>query len=326
MLYGQSNIGAYLKGAIKVLVQQHFVKIIVLGLSTLPLELQAEEKTSLAANYYAELGVGIEHDSVVSVEELDISSNESDSALKLNATVGVKKPLTESTEIDLNYKFNETNYQEFSETDLKTHILGADLSSDVGKARAGLSTLYIESRLDNKDLLTLYRVSPNISGFISKQWFARVAYIYSDKTIETNSDRNAKAHAGEIDFYYFPNGPSNYINFGYRYKDENADTSPFDYDSHRIKLRYVKRFKVFSKTTKLELAWRFEDRDYNSITPSIGTKRNEHRNRWKIEYELPIIKDGTLGFYYGYYDYDSNLSSTDYTQNLVGAEFTYRWE
>ena len=54
---------------------------------------QAEEKpVKLApAEYSAELGIGAEYDSNVSVEEVDVSSNQGDHALTLNACLGASK-------------------------------------------------------------------------------------------------------------------------------------------------------------------------------------------------------------------------------------------
>ena len=117
-----------------------------------------------------------------------------------------------------------------------------------------------------------------------------------------------------------------YFNLGYRFRDEDARAAQFDYQSNSAKLRYVQRIDWLSRTTKLELSWRFEERNYDSVTPSIGEKRDEDRSRWRIDYEVPVVEKGTLQFYYGYSDYNSNLPSADYTQDLLGARFTYRWE
>jgi hypothetical protein len=76
---------------------------------------------------------------------------------------------------------------------------------------------------------------------------------------------------------------------------------------------------------KLELAWRYEDRNYSSITPTIGADRDDQRHRWRADFEIPIIGRSAMQVYYGYANYDSNYSPADYTQNLVGTRFFYRW-
>ncbi|MEP0203346.1 MAG: hypothetical protein ABJ084_03290 [Halioglobus sp.] len=284
------------------------------------------KKPDLKPSYYAELGAGVEYDSNVTLDELDLTSNQSDYGLTLDASAGLKKPLSSFTDISVSYDFSQTNYKEFSEVDRQTHLVGADLSTQLNKADAGLSTFYIYSRLDGEKFLELYRGSPYLSGFVSKRWFARAAYVYSSKSVEDRPERDTDTQAGEFDLYFFRRGLRSYFNFGYRFKDEDANDDQFSYISNSAKLRYVHRIEWLSRTSKLELAWRFEDRSYSGVTPSIGEKRDENRNRWRIDYEFPMSSSSALHLYYGFSDFESNLPTTDYTQDLVGARFTYRWE
>jgi hypothetical protein len=76
---------------------------------------------------------------------------------------------------------------------------------------------------------------------------------------------------------------------------------------------------------KLELAWRYEDRDYSSVTASIGEDRSDERNRWRADFEIPMIGQSSVQVYYSYADYESNYPQADYTQNLFGTRFLYRW-
>lgn len=296
-------------------------------IATLCAAAQDEDKTpALNTSYYAELGAGAEYDSNVTLDELDLTSNESDYGFTLDASVGLKKPFTTATDLSLSYDFSQTNYKEFSEVDRQTHLIGADLSTKLGKMATGLSTFYIHSRLDGEKFLELYRGSPYLSGFISRRWFARGAYVFSTKTVENRPERDADTQAGELDLYFFRRGLRSYFNLGYRFKDEDAEAEQFDYVSNSAKLRYVHRIEWLSRTTKIELSWRFEDRNYSGVTPSIGEKRDETRNRWRIDYEIPILERGALQLYYGYSDFESNLPTTNYTQDLLGVRFTYRWE
>jgi hypothetical protein len=84
---------------------------------------------------------------------------------------------------------------------------------------------------------------------------------------------------------------------------------------------------LFSKLAKLELAWRYEDRDYSSNTPSIGEKRDDKRHRWRVDFELPLFSgDTAVQIYAGYSDYESNLEPADYTQTVTGMRFVHHWE
>jgi hypothetical protein len=277
------------------------------------------------AEYSAEVGLGGEYDSNVSVDEVDRASNQGDYALTMDASLEVQKELPKKIEVAATYDFSQNLYKEFSEVDRQTHILGTDLSVDLSKVDAGVSLYYINSRLDNEKFLELYRASPSISGFLAKKWFSRGAYVYSDKSIENRPGRDANTHAGEIDLYYFYRGLRSYFNLGYRYKNEDADADRLDYESNSVKLRYIRRFELFSRLAKLELAWRYEDRDYSSITPGIDEDRHDERHRWRADFEIPVVGRSALQIYYGYADYESNYPQADYTQNLIGTRFLYRW-
>ena len=168
-------------------------------------------------------------------------------------------------------------------------------------------------------------MSPSLSGFISKRWFARGAYVFSDKTLDDRPDRDAQTHAGEADLYFFRRGLRSYFNLGYQFKDEDAEAARYDFRSHNLKLRYIHRAELFSRLAKIELSWRFEDRDYVSETPSIGADRDDTRNRWKVDLEYPVTDQATIQLYGGYADYESNLPAADYYQTVFGTRFLYSW-
>ena len=62
---------------------------------------------------------------------------------------------------------------------------------------------------------------------------------------------------------------------------------------------------------KLELAYRYEERDYSGITPGIGTgegeERGDERHRWQADLEYPLSSHSALQIYAGYSDYKSNF-------------------
>lgn len=278
-----------------------------------------------APDWSAELGIGLEYDSNVSVEEVDASAEQGDYALILDAGLGVKKALSKTVTAAATYDFSSSSYDKFSQVDRQTHILGADVALDLGRVDPSISAYYINSRLDNSKFLELTRISPALSGFLSKRWFFRAAYVYSDKTIHERDERDATTNAGEMDGYYFLRGLRQYFNFGYRYRDENAKADQFSYRSNSAKVRFIYRIELFSRLTKLELAWRYEDRDYRSDTPSIGEKRHDKRSRLRMDYEIPVINNTVVQIFVGYAEYDSNFGPADYDQTIIGTRFQYSW-
>lgn len=273
----------------------------------------------------ADVAAGVEYDSNVSVEEVERSSNRSDYAFTLEAGAGIEQTLSSRAAVELTYDYSASRYQTFSEVDRQTHILGTGFNWKFDALDTDLSVYYIHSRLDGKKFLELYRASPAISGFLSRRWFLRGAYVYQDKTVEERELRDAITHSAEADLYYFARGLRSYINIGYRYKDETAQANQLDYESSSLKLRYVRRVEMFSKLAKLELSLRYEDRNYLFDTPSIGARRADERYRFGADLEIPVTAKAAVQLYYGYGDYQSNLERVDYTQDIAGTRFIYRW-
>ena len=115
-----------------------------------------------------------------------------------------------------------------------------------------------------------------------------------------------------------------YFVSGYKYESENAVDPQFDFKGHNIKARFSQRISMGDRDAELKVGWRYEDRNYASITPSIGAIRDDTRHRFQAELEIPIT-DRIYGLIeYEYADYSSNLPSADYTQNLVGARLGIR--
>jgi len=275
---------------------------------------------------FAELEAGGEFDSVVSLDELDLSADMGDQALLVDASVGVEQPLGSGVELDLRYTYSVLDYQDISEVDQNSHILSGDLKKKLGGADIGLSGFYVNADLDDESFLELARVSPYLSGFFTRGWFARAGYVFSDKSNDVNPGRDATASIGEIDIYHFPPGKPWFFNIGYKYRDEDASAARFDYAGHTFKARWVQRMTLWNRKARFELGFRRVDRDYSSVTPSIGEERFDQRDRTQAQLEITLTKRLDVEFYYTYSDWESNLDSVDFNQNVAGFRFRYRWE
>lgn len=289
-----------------------------------PLRAQ-ESGEQVLTTWTVEAGAGFEYDTNVSVSEVDVSSGQSDYAVTADFQLGARHRFSERVQSNLTYDISQASYREFSRVDRVTQFLGADLNADIAGASAGVSAYYIDSRLDGDGFLNFLRLSPALSGFVSQRWFARGAYVYSERDIDERPRRDAETHAGEVDFYYFHRGLRSYANIGYRYRDEDAVADEFDFRAHAFKLRYIRRFDLFGRRAKAEVAVRYELRDYRNDEPTIEEPRNDDRLRWKLDVEIPLTDRFTWQGYYSYGDYVSNLPRADFTQTILGTRLQYQW-
>lgn len=280
---------------------------------------------AMRARWSAEIGIGAEYDTNVSVDEVDLSSGQSDYAYIIDFELGVKKKLSEKTDATASYNISQSSYNEFSRVDRRTQILGGALNRDLGSSNAGLSAYYIDSTLDGDPFLRFARLSPSLSGFLARKWFARGAYVHSERRIDGRSQRDARTRSAEADVYYFHRGLRSYVNLGYRYRHEDAVAEELDFQSHALKLRYIRRFDLFGRRAKAEAALRYEVRDYRSDEPTIGEPRDDDRLRFKLDFEVPLNDRLTWQWYYSYGDYVSNLPRADFTQNILGTRLQLAW-
>lgn len=275
---------------------------------------------------HGSVALGLEYDSNVAVDELDRSSNLSDTGRLYGAELEVAHDFNENISGKLLYNFDAVNYTEFSALNRLTHTAGVRLSADLQKFNLDTSYFFTNTQLDGNKFLTYHRFSPSISGFTSKRWFFRAAYVYGDKSLERRPGRDATSHGIESDGYYFWRGLRRYFNLGYTYRDENSRADRFTYNGHLLKLRAVQRFILKSGArSTLDFSIRFEQRDYQGVSPSIGEPRYDNRLRVILKHEYPITSKVTWSIYSDYSDYRSNLPSADYDQFILGTEFEWQF-
>ncbi|MBL4619984.1 MAG: DUF560 domain-containing protein [Marinicaulis sp.] len=286
---------------------------------------KAGTEERLASPFSAELSVGAEYDSNVSVAELDTNTGGDDFAAVIDVDLGFEKDLSENTEISAGYSFSQSLHDQFTNFDIQTHFASAGLSHDFGAVDAGASYRFIYSSLGGTGFLQMQQIEPYVTKFFGKKMFVRAAYTYTDKDFKNRTDRDAMAHAGGADIYWFVDGVRTYFVTGYKYESQDAVDPQFDYNAHKIKVRFSQRIPMGKRYAKLKLGWRYETRDYSSITPSIGVIRNDDRHRLGAEIEIPVTDKIYTLLEYEYSDYTSNLPSADYTQSLAGLKLGVRF-
>lgn len=279
----------------------------------------AKQAGKAASPFSLEVSAGLESDSNVSVSELDESTGEDDQAAVLDADLDYELTLGKLTELQFGYGLSQTSYDDFSAYDVQNHLLTADFTHDFGAIDAGAAYRYIHTRLGGHDYLAIQQLAPSASRFFGRKFFGRAEYTFSDKAFDEVNERDATTHAGGADLYWFVNGVRTYVVFGYRYRNENAEDAQYDYDSHNLKLRLSQRFRFLEHDATLKLGWLYEQRDYSAPTPAIDATRDDDRNRFQAELELPLGRQffGLLDYEYG--AFSSNLQSADYDQHVVSV-------
>ena len=267
------------------------------------------------------LGTGIEYDSNVAVLELDTSTDAGDRSLLFDFGVGYDKPDNGRFDLQAGYDFSQSLHDDFDSFDVRIHRGSGTLSYDLGRVDIGATLQHAIAELDGNKFLTLQQVSPYVSKLVGRRLFLRFAYAHTDKDFAGNATRSAQADALSADAYVFIDGLKYYVVFGYRRDDENARDAQFDYAGDMLRAQLAKRLMAGARELTLRASLRFENRDYDASTPSIGSPRRDDRRQLELSLDVPVGERTTAQVVYEHADNGSNLPSVDFAENVLSLKF-----
>lgn len=272
-----------------------------------------------------EATAGVEYDSNISVIELDRATSRDDFAITLDAGVGFETDVAQETELDLSYNFSQSLHFDVTDFDIQTHRATASIDHDFGPVSAGLTYIFAHSLLGGDSFLDFQRLTPALSGFLGRSLYWRAAYEYTDKNFKNRVDRDADVNGFGLSAFVFLDGTKTFVSAGYKLELEDAVAPRFDFDGHNLRLALSHDFILAKREVEFDISWRYEKRDYKSITPSIGEVRDDDRNRFEAGLEVPFLDNFFWRIEYELKDFSSNLPAADFTENLgrfeIGAEF-----
>jgi hypothetical protein len=186
----------------------------------------------------------------------------------------------------------------------------------------GANLQYALAELAGQEFLTLAQASPYVSTLVGKRLFLRFAYAYSDKNFAGNPARDAKSDSLAGDAYVFIDGLKTYVMFGYRVSDEDALDSQLDYSGHNFNAQLSHRFPAGSREVTFKTYLRYEARDYDAPTLSIGAPREDDRYQLEASAEMPLTARLSARVGYKHADNRSNLPSVDFDENVFSVMFS----
>lgn len=263
-----------------------------------------------------EFETGAEYDSNLSVIELDQHSSEGDWSVLAKANMNGQWQATDNVKLKGGLGYNSKTYQDYSEFDLIIKQAFVDASYDFQPLTLGISFHHADAELDNQDFLTLQQHSVYVSRLINQRIFLRAAINDQDKNFPDNAGRNADNQGFAGDAFFFFNQGKTFFTFGATNEKENARTHEFDYDAINFRSSISHQFSLWNKNSRLQLGWRFDNRDYSTITEPLDAKRQDERRVTTLEWELEANSWLSLIGKVESGNYDSNLASADYSETI----------
>lgn len=278
----------------------------------------AQETTAgYAMNFNA--GIGVKHDSNVAVLELDATADESDQAALVDLGAGLSYNLTEKATLRADYAFSHTEYDEFTDFNLTIHRGSLDAAYDFEAFDAGVTYHYIDALLDSNGFLNMRQTSPYLAKLFDNNVYVRGAYVYTDKRFDDNPSRDATNDAVSADVFVFFNNLKTYVVLGVKHSREDARAARFDYDGHQVSAQISHKVPFGGRDLQLRSRLRYETRDYDAITPSIGAQRDDDRYRLDASAAWPLGDRLTATAQYEYADNRSNLSVIDFSEHVFSV-------
>lgn len=271
------------------------------------------------------VSAGAEYDSNVTVEQLDVLTSKGDVAAILGASAKYKLSINDKSSLTIGYDFDQSLHKDLTAFDLQTHTLSAGGEFNVGSATLGVDYSFYHILLGGSGFLDMHQINPTISGFITKSIYLRAGYTYLDKSFKLTKNRDAKTSQVAGDGYYFFDNNQGYINLGGRYDNENTVDPTLDYSGFQLSANAQLPVNFLTKNSKLKFGYAYRERNYDSITPSIGARRIENRSSFKIAADVPILAHMSFKPEYRYVDRNSNYAFSNYTENVVTGTLNYRF-
>jgi len=268
----------------------------------------------------AEFSVGGITDSDVGIADLDQTTRNSDTALKLGAKLNVEAKPTNKLTLRAGYEFNDTQYQEFSDFDLQTHLATGEAAYTIGKTDAGLMVAFADARLDGASYLVLSQASPFVQRTFGSSLVLRGAYVRAERDFKIEDGRDATSDELQADAFFLLDSTNRYVILGGKTGTSKADDSTFSFTSGGGKARFVNRFDLFGQEAKLRLGAEAEIRDFESIPAGMTETRRDELLAGTGDLSVPIRGPISLDLGYEYRARESNLQAADYDEHVGRAE------
>ena len=293
-------------------------KLLIFSLILLPASLFAEE-----ADWSARFELGYGYDSNVAVDDVDLSTERGDQFRDLSLSAGVEKALDENWTLNADITLSEKKYRDFDAFDGRLALVSLNLERKYRLVDFGLAARHIDYQLDHEGFLALTQYSPSLSWFVTRSVYLRAAYEYSDERFDQQSSRDNQQDRFSLRAYWFMNGLKQYLQFHARHADDDARDERFSNQSTEYSVRFHQSLGGGVEDVTLELAARYQERDYDRFNSATVARRKDRRTRFEVSLEVPMSERFALIARASDNDYRSNVEVADYAQRVFSLTLRY---
>ncbi|SFD65792.1 hypothetical protein [Pseudoalteromonas denitrificans] len=266
-----------------------------------------------------------ESDSNVVNDDIEEDSGSDSISRQFKLAMGYKQKLSKKTNVGAYYTYFSKNYLAIDGYDSDIHLVKLKTSHKFDKLKMNIDGIFANSTIDSERFLHLKQLSPSLSYFINKTNYLHGSVSLGKKDYEYLEERSVTQKSISGKYYYMLNGLNHYMTAGIKLKDENAREVLYSYDMLEFKLAYTYRMQLFDLRTRLNLNYRYQNRDYSDEEHwDIGEFRSDKRNQFRVAYRInwPLQLYSELELIRNFNQ--SNLDSADYNQTKIGLMLGYK--
>lgn len=278
--------------------------------------------------YYAE--AGIEHDSNLTVDELEGASGESDQAFLLGVGGEVSGQPIESLTLTAAYDFTSRQYDTLDTFDQDVHLASVDIGYDIGSVTIGASHHYSHAVLDAEPFLDYHRSSVYLGKLIDDDLYVTGSLINARKSFDNSDARDAHISGASLEGFFFFNGTRTLLASGLQVNKEDARADEFDYQVLAVHTRLKHQFGLLGQQSQVQTGLRYETRDYDEKLTATGApipvigrniaNSDARSNRivsMDVSWAVDLTEWLTTEAKVEHFDYRSPMDSAEYDKTLA---------
>jgi len=277
-----------------------------------------QELEELPLTLYLE--VGGEYDNNITVDDTDSNAARGDTKLRFRARIGLDLFDKNDTSLTGRYSFFQSLHQDLTDFDLQIHGFSMRGKTKIGRANLGTSYRFDIITLGGSKFQEVHTIRPDIGLLIAKKTYLTAHYEYRSQSFEDLrlTERNAERHSVAAKVFFLL-GKGKNITTGYTLARHNARNNAFTYWGHTADVGLKLPLDDSARPNIFRLRYRYRQKDFSAITPSISAVRNDKRHTARAILELPFGEQFEANIEYKYINSISNLAVVDYDSHTVRA-------
>ena len=267
---------------------------------------------------------GAEYDDNITVDSSDSNSRRGDTAILLRSNIGFEAANSKSFKVKAQYNFSQSLHQDLKDFDLQIHGVSLNMSTKVKGTTIGAGYRYSFIKLGAEDFLDIHSIKPNIGFLAAKKVYMTADYEYQKQSFKQAFlfSRNSNRHSVSAKSFFLI-GKGKNITLSYKVSRHTTDFPELSYWGHTADLGTKLPVKLGGTDATFRARYRYRQKDYSGVHPSIGDVRGDKRHSFRTSLEIPMFTDFRGKLQYEFVESNSNLTVVDYQSHVIG--FTLRW-